>query len=299
MDTITGSLNTIPKTKIRLSSRFDRNKEPQPSFGPDANGVGLFPPGTAQPMPTIETAQRSVKPPDAERASALRGGVMIRLHTHHASRLWSGRRQDKSTGREAIKSFPHFGGLLRTLTQAATQDDPWADWWLMRVQDHIDDGRSKLKQLLDAVEAFMQNQLPDEVSYMNAMSSKPLEIEVRFDSPLAYQAAYLLADFDKLARHVQMARHYGLIAREQTEQLLNQGAKVIRSILSRVDDWKFTGATRDDVAANNPKAIAAREKMGDCPQEILAGEKRSRYAPPLRRITNGVETNGVEVAPVP
>ncbi|HBO8844842.1 TPA: DUF1845 domain-containing protein, partial [Pseudomonas aeruginosa] len=47
-----------------------------------------------------------------------------------------------------------------------------------------------------------------------------------------------------------------------------------------------SGATRDDFAANNARAEAARkmyEKFGEIPQDILEGSRRSNFAPPITR----------------
>jgi len=276
------------KTSTSRSSslaRFERfgtapTPSPQTLNVPTRSGAAS---GSQAARSDLPLARRS--PTALDRPGTLRGGVVLHLHTHVAQKMWNGRRPDRGTGKQGIKSIPHFASQLKTINFSAAKDDPYADWWLIQMQDAVDECRVKLRELSDALDSFMKSQMPDEVQIVEALSQKPLAIEIHFEAPLAYQAAYLLADYDKLARRVLMVRHYGLLARAQSEQLLDQGGKLIRSLLSRIDGWRFTGVTRDDVAANNQRAQSAKEKMGDCPADILRGDRRSGLAPLIRRDT--------------
>ena len=61
---------------------------------------------------------------------------------------------------------------------------------------------------------------------------------------------------------------------------------VLRSLFGLAQSYQFSGATRDDFAANNARAEAARkmyEKFGEIPQDILEGTRRSNFAPPITR----------------
>ena len=56
---------------------------------------------------------------------------------------------------------------------------------------------------------------------------------------------------------------------------------MLRSLFGLAQSYQFTGATRDDFAANNARAEAARkmyEKFGEIPQDILEGTRRSNFA---------------------
>ena len=58
--------------------------------------------------------------------------------------------------------------------------------------------------------------------------------------------------------------------------------------------YKYSGAARDDFAANNAKAEAARkmyERYGELPQDILEGTRRSNFAPPIIRGQQQTETD--------
>jgi integrating conjugative element protein (TIGR03761 family) len=103
------------------------------------------------------------------------------------------------------------------------------------------------------------------------------------NAQLGFMAVYLLADYDELARKLILAHHTALIDRSTLERWLNEGAHELRSLFSLAQQYRFSGCTRDDFAAKNAAARAALEKLGELPQDVLEGTRRSRYAPPIVR----------------
>ena len=57
--------------------------------------------------------------------------------------------------------------------------------------------------------------------------------------------------------------------------------KKVRSVIYKIFMYKFTGVTRDDMSANNQKALQAIEAMGILSEDYLAGLTRSEDAPNL------------------
>jgi hypothetical protein len=94
--------------------------------------------------------------------------------------------------------------------------------------------------------------------------------------------AYLIADFDTLARTILTARHVGMMERDPAEKLLYQGGRLVRRVFESTQGWKHCAVTRDDMAANNAKARAAIEAMGTLPQDVLSGQTRPRIGPEIR-----------------
>ena len=75
---------------------------------------------------------------DTARASgpgALRGQAWLSLQTHHAQRLLRGR--PGAAGKPAIIGLFGFAERLRGIWQGARQDDPYADWWLVKIEDAL------------------------------------------------------------------------------------------------------------------------------------------------------------------
>ncbi|MFA7254431.1 MAG: AcaB family transcriptional regulator, partial [Patescibacteria group bacterium] len=106
---------------------------------------------------------------------------------------------------------------------------------------------------------------------------------IYFQNPYGYMGAYLIADYDALARSVFTARHIALIDRAVAEQLLQVTGKAIRRTFNLASQWKFTGVTREDVLAQNPNALKAIGFLGECPEPIVSKTKRAKISPAIKK----------------
>ena len=211
---------------------------------------------------------------------ALRSDMQLTLHTHHASRIWHGRAA--SEGRPGITGLSGFVSIMAKMKRGAEQDDPYSDWWMLEIERKLDDTKSRLAVLREQVDQVLAD-IPPELSLGENLNVQPVKVPLFIGAQLGFLAVYLLADYDKLARHLILAHHTALLDRHAMERALDEGSHLLRSTFALAQRYRYSGATRDDVAANNALARAAREKYGDLPQEVLEGTRRSRFAPPIVR----------------
>ena len=66
---------------------------------------------------------------------SLRSEVMLTLETRQAQRLVTGRA--RRADRPAIIGLIGFAGLVQAIWQAAKADDPYADWWLIQIDEAL------------------------------------------------------------------------------------------------------------------------------------------------------------------
>lgn len=213
---------------------------------------------------------------------SLRSAMALTLHTHHASRIWHGRAP--AEGRPGIIGLNGFISIMNKLKRGAEQDDPYSDWWMLRIEEKITDTKTRLQVLREQVDQALAD-VPPALSVGENLNVQPVKLPLYVSSQLGFMAVYLLADYDDLARRLILAHHTALIDRSTMERWLNDGAHALRSLFSLAQQYKYSGAQRDDFAANNAVARAAREKYGELPQDVLEGTRRSRFAPPLMRRT--------------
>lgn len=213
---------------------------------------------------------------------SLRSAMALTLHTHHASRIWHGRAP--AEGRPGIIGLNGFISIMNKLKRGAEQDDPYSDWWMLRIEEKITDTKTRLQVLREQVDQALAD-VPPALSLGENLNVQPVKLPLYVSSQLGFMAVYLLADYDDLARRLILAHHTALIDRGTMERWLNDGAHALRSLFSLAQQYKYSGAQRDDFAANNAVARAAREKYGELPQDVLEGTRRSRFAPPLVRRT--------------
>ncbi|RTB44086.1 PFL_4669 family integrating conjugative element protein [Pseudomonas aeruginosa] len=211
---------------------------------------------------------------------SLRSAMALTLHTHHASRIWHGRAA--SDGRPAIIGLNGFVSIMNKLKRGCEQDDPYSDWWMLRIEEKINQTKTTLKDLSDQVSQALAS-VPPALSLGENLNVQPVKLPLFVNAQLGFMAVYLLADFDDLARKLILAHHTALIDRHTLERWLDEGSHALRSLFALAQQYRFSGCTRDDVAARNAAARAAIDKFGDLPQDVLEGTRRSVYAPPIIR----------------
>ncbi|MBO9831198.1 PFL_4669 family integrating conjugative element protein [Xanthomonas phaseoli] len=211
---------------------------------------------------------------------SLRSAMSLTLHTHHASRIWHGRAP--ADGRPGIVGLNGYIAVMNKMKRGAEQDDPYSDWWMLRIEEKLSQVDTTLRQLREQVDRALTD-VPTALSLGDNLNVQPIRLPLFVNAQLGFMAVYLLADYDELARKLILAHHTALIDRSTLERWLNDGAHALRSLFSLAQQYRYSGCTRDDFAARNAAARAALEKFGELPQDVLEGTRRSRYAPPVVR----------------
>jgi len=79
---------------------------------------------------------------------SLRSAMSLTLHTHHASRIWHGRAP--SEGKPGIVGLNGFVAIMTKLKRGAEQDDPYSDWWMLRIEDKLSTTKEQLQALRES-----------------------------------------------------------------------------------------------------------------------------------------------------
>lgn len=216
------------------------------------------------------------------RVGQLRSRIEMTLHTYPAVLAWHGRGVE--SGKPQVVGLKQFLFLAGRIHQAAAKDDPYADSWLLMLEQKVDETRQVLHQLDERVNAILEN-IPEGLDVSRNISQQPFVTPVFTGGQMGWQAVMLLMKYDGIVRDVLLAHHIGLLGNKQRASIIrDQGGHAMRSLCyAPVRFPGLSGASRDDFAANNAKARAARKKFGELPQGILTGARRSQFAPPVRR----------------
>jgi len=238
-------------------------------------------------MPTPDSLQLNL--------GSLRSTMSLTLHTHHASRIWHGR--TATEGRAGIVGLNGYIAAMNKMKRGAEQDDPYSDWWMLRIEDKLDQTKATLQTLREQAEQVLSD-VPPALSLGENLNVQPVKLPLFINAQLGFAAVYLLADYDDIARKLILAHHTALIDRSTMERWLNDGAHALRSLFSLAQHYRYSGCTRDDFAANNAAARAALDKFGELPQDVLEGTRRSRFAPPIVR-RHGLQASSTGTDNVP
>lgn len=228
----------------------------------------------------VKKSPQSVPRSISEQPGGLRNETRMTIQTRQAQKFVVGRRGGK--GVQAIIGLLNFGRRMKLLWLSAQADDPYADWYLLKIEESINEAKQLIqdkKQWLDQVLSSMEG-----FDVGVAQSLEPIQVPIVFQNPYGYMGAYLIAEYDALCCSVFTASHVGLIDRKTANNIVESAGKMIRRTFDLVVKWKFTGVTRDDMKANNPAAVRAIEQFSECPDPVLKGIQRARISPEIRKI---------------
>ena len=210
-----------------------------------------------------------------ERAGVLRGEAVLTLQTRHAQRLVKGRAG--SAERARIVGLLTFATLVRVVWRRAGQGDPYAEWWLVKV----DAALARAERAVMASQAALDRRLAsvEALRVSRPASIKPARVALHFGNPYAFRAARLVGRFDGVAGTVLCARHVGALANEAAEAELNRAARQVRRVLQSANGYRPLGTTREDLALSTARGRKARSSMGKLPEDILKRARRAPYLP--------------------
>ena len=219
---------------------------------------------------------------------ALRGVTTITLETVPGADLYYGLNENKGSGGRVrrIVGLRRFNDLLTRIWENAPTD-PWALWYLVRIEAAIDKSQTRVESMLKAY----RNQLNDlKITYKQSSSREPLKIEVKFAAPLGYRAANLVVTADDAIRLILHAHHVGMIEDSLAQEDLHTVGRSVRGAFETAIRYQDFEVSYQALKKRDPIALQAIEKMGEVPSEILSGKKRPRHVPKMRLTTKKPET---------
>lgn len=193
--------------------------------------------------------------------------IHLVLHTRAVQSLCKGSRRESVTGLLAFASW------MQRLWQAVKQDDPYAEWYILKLYDQLNQIRDAIK----AVEMHGQQQLSKlrglEVQLFT--HTDPLKVPLRFGSPFSYMAAYVLGDLDYALRQTFTLERLGIVLDPHHDA--RKFFPEFRKFFGLARQWKATAVTRQDIIDNTEKAKKAQLLMGDVPLPILNKQIKLKF----------------------
>ena len=210
-----------------------------------------------------------------EKPGVLRGEVWLTLQTIHAQRLFQGRAA--TAEKPIIVGLVGFADRLRVIWQGARNDDPYADWWLIKIHEAIEMAGDSICSSQVDLEKLLEQMDAMEVDV--AASQRPYRVPLKFANPYAYRGAKLLAEFDKLVCMALTARHIGLLGGQASEDILKASARKVRSIFMIPQSYRLLKINREQVQKTMGRSHEARQLMGEVPGDVLSGERQAPLVP--------------------
>lgn len=224
--------------------------------------------------PGQQTESTGASPGDTG-PGVLRGQTWLVVQTRQAQRLIRGR--NGAADKPAIIGLVGFADRLRVIWHAARSDDPYADWWLIKVHEALERVRERIGNERTALNVQLQQLTALEVAVAESM--KPYRIALQFANPYAYRGARMIAEYDTFVRTVLTAHHVGLLDGPSMEGLLNACARRIRGALAVPQGYHFLGLDRAAMQRGTANAGRARQLMGEVPDDVMSGARQALLTP--------------------
>ena len=212
---------------------------------------------------------------EQNRPGVLRGEVWLTVESHYAQRLILGRAATPE--KPAIIGLVGFADRLRVIWSAARADDPYADWWFIKIDEALERARGRIKKEQKALDECIEQRSTLQISVVT--TSKPYRVALNFTNPYAYWGAHLIAEFDTTARTILTAKQVGLMSESLAERALDGCAGAIRSLFAVPDGYRVLRIDREAVRTGKKAAKAAADLMGEIPQAVLLGEHAAALTP--------------------
>lgn len=205
----------------------------------------------------------------------LHGQTWLTVQTHQAQRLILGR--NKTAEKPAIIGLVGFADRLRVIWQAARDDDPYADWWLIKIHEALKQTRESLRQRQAAFDSSLLQLQGIEVSV--AVSKRPYRFQLQFANPYAYQGAQMIAEYDNLVRTILTCRHIGQLNDKPVDTCISHCAHRVRATFSVPQGFRSLGLKREILQQAEGIDPRVSKLMGNIPEDVLSGEQRAPLTP--------------------
>lgn len=212
------------------------------------------------------------------------------LHTKEAFRMFMGRARDPGKQLQPIIGGKRVAAALRALWMLTSNDNPYADWGLLRHEQTMKEvGKLLEKHIKEAREALDQQKTRG-LTFSVLQSSSPQVLNLGFKSPYGYAVAQLVSDFDFFVRLQKTLERKNLRSDAQVRQIITETTRVIRRVFNetaRFDRWlmreEMKGLCRTDFVPDGDPLGAKRvqfaaEVFGPCPSEVYAGKLQPRHS---------------------
>lgn len=122
------------------------------------------------------------------------------IHTKEGYRMFMGRARPPGTDVAPIVGGRQVASALRALWLMTGDNNPYADWALLRHEQTVKEIAKRIKRATEGAEQVIADQRRKGLTYSILQSINPKAINLGFRSPYGYAITSLIADFDYFVR---------------------------------------------------------------------------------------------------
>ncbi len=250
---------------------------------PSAGPLAALIPVAASPSPT-SVGQLADETPD-----------VMTLHTQDAYRMFTGRVADARSQAPAIPGGRRFAAVLKSIWYLSANDNPYADWILIRVYQSLVAIRAQMAQAIAAREAEFEALRRKGLNLSVLRSRSPATVELGFRSPYGYATAEAIVEFDYHVRMVKTLVLKDRMGDDDGRAAIREIGRGLRALFLEPIRWERQLLREEMLPLSRrdflPSADdAARQRMhiavtlfGEVPRAVFTGDDAPRHS--QRRVT--------------
>lgn len=215
----------------------------------------------------------------------------VEIHTMHAARLFMGRENKPGeSGYKTMTGGRRVASALKTIWHESKDDNPYADYILILVDDRIDQITREINKRIAAMQKQFANLEQQGMRFHVLRNQKPYVVPLGFKSPYGYAVMMVINRYDYYVRMVKSLVSKSLLTdKAGHDQILDitrqcrsifEEAVRLQRILSRPQLKDLSRSdflpTADELGKKRVIAIVAL--LGELPREVFAGKVKPKHS---------------------
>lgn len=219
------------------------------------------------------------------------------LHTREALQLFNGEEPARKSAPLLLAGGRHFASAVRSIWRLCGNDNPYADWLLLRLYSDLATLRATIAGRSAELETAIDEVQRKGLSFAVMASASPSTVTLVFRSPYGYAVAEAIAEFDYCARLTQTLVYRDRLARSEGSAQIRLLSNALFALFLKALRWKnllqredLRGLHRGDFAPGAGEAALLRVALatrffGRLPERVLEGSELPRHV--RRRVQRG------------
>jgi integrating conjugative element protein (TIGR03761 family) len=220
---------------------------------------------------------------------------VMTLHTQDAYRMFTGRAADPASKAPAIPGGRRFAAVLKAIWYLSANDNPYADWILIRIYQALAGIRKQVDQAIEAREAEFERLRRKGLALSVLASRSPVTVELGFRSPYGYATAEAIVEFDYHVRMVKTLVLKDRMSDEAGRADIRAVGRGLRALFLEPIRWE-RNLLREEILplcrrdflpgadeAARQRVRAAVALFGEVPRKVFTGQETPRHS--QRRVT--------------
>ena len=211
------------------------------------------------------------------------------LHTKDAYGLFSGRPADNPARLPPIPGGRRFAAVLKSIWHLSANDNPYADWILIRMYEGLVAIRAHLSRVITARDEAIEILKRKGLSLAVMGSRSPKTVELGFRSPYGYATAEAIVEFDYYVRMIKTLIHKDRMSDDEGRAAIRELGRELRTLFLEPIRWErhllreeLRQLSRNDflpgadaLAQQRVRAVVAL--FGEVPRKVFTGAQAPRH----------------------